>query len=186
MTETARIRWEPTQHGGFTGHVGTRAETGWLFQIWSAASVGGDWQLDSTLPGHFGQHSRADDPATLKADAEFLLSEFVSSLGAVFPEDEDEDDAIFDERPTGEAFEALYAPGRRVRFDHPDGGWDGDQQMAAALLTPGEVYTIAWSDIGFSKTRLGLAGVETRGQGFNSVLFEPVEDETAALAARED
>jgi len=49
--------------------------------------------------------------------------------------------------------------------------------MAAALLTPGEVYTIAWSDIGFSSSSLGLAGVEAYGQGFNSVLFEPVNDE---------
>lgn len=86
MTDTERIRWEPTQYGGFTGHVGTLADTNWLFQIWSAASVGGDWQLDSTLPGRFGQHSRADDPATLKADAEFMLEEFVSSLGASFPD----------------------------------------------------------------------------------------------------
>ena len=51
--------------------------------------------------------------------------------------------------------------------------------MAARLLTPGEVYTIEWSDVGSSSTRLRLAGIETRGQGFNSVLFEPVPDEPA-------
>lgn len=88
----------------------------------------------------------------------------------------------FDERPTGAAFEALYAPGRRVRFAHPDAGYPADQQMAAGLLTPGEVYVIEWSDIGFSSSRLALAGVESHGQGFNSVLFEPVDDQDTAPA----
>lgn len=87
MTEIKRIRWEPTECGGWTGHVGTRPETDWLFQIWSAAAVGGDWQLDSTLPGRFGQFSRADAPATLKAEAERWLEEFISSLGAIFPDE---------------------------------------------------------------------------------------------------
>jgi len=68
-------------------------------------------------------------------------------------------------------------PGRRVRFDYPHGGYPADQKMAAAFLTPGEVYVIAWSDVGFASTRLGLAGIETNGQGFNSVLFEPVEED---------
>ena len=86
-------------------------------------------------------------------------------------------------RPSGKAFEALYAPGRRVRFAHPDGGYPADQKMAAAFLTPGEVYTIAWSDIGFSSTRLGLAGIEDRRQGFNSMLFETVDDADPAPSA---
>jgi hypothetical protein len=81
--------------------------------------------------------------------------------------------------PTGAAFAALYAPGRRVRFDHPDYGYQADQEMAAKLLTPGEVYTIEWSDVGFTSTRIALAGVESHGQGFNSVLFETVDDEPA-------
>jgi hypothetical protein len=85
MTETTRIRWEPTKYGGWTGHVGTRAEESWLFQIWNAASVGGKWQLDSTLPGQF--HSTVSAaPDELKAEAERLLAGFVSSLGAFFPE----------------------------------------------------------------------------------------------------
>ena len=91
-------------------------------------------------------------------------------------------------RPSGKAFEALYAPGRRVRFAHPDGGYPGDGEQAAALLAVGEVYVIDWSDIGFSKTRISLAGIDSHGQGFNSVLFEPVDDEAAPMAAptRED
>lgn len=102
----------------------------------------------------------------------------VSSLGAVFPEEEYEFEEFDEAR-----FRAQYAPGRRVRFTHPDNGYEGDQRMAAAHLTPGEVYTIAWSSIGQSSTLLGLAEVETHGQGFNSVLFEPADDEEAAVTA---
>jgi hypothetical protein len=89
--------------------------------------------------------------------------------GTVFAEVEDE-----------ETFRAQFEPGRRVRFEHPDRGHDIDQETAAALLTPGEVYTIEWSAVGQSSSRLGLAGVDAHGQGFNSVLFEPV-DELAAI-----
>jgi len=79
--------------------------------------------------------------------------------------------------PVGAEFEALYAPGRRVRFAHTDCGWPGEADTATAHLTLGEVYTIAWSDIGFAKSRLGLEGVTgDGGQGFNSVFFEPVPD----------
>ena len=152
MTGTGRIRWEPTGYGGWTGHVGTRPETDWLFQIWSAASVGGDWQLDSTLPGHFGQTSRADDPATLKADAEFLLAEFVSSLGATFGEDACEFPHE-DDMP----LEVRFAAGTRVRFAHPDAGYPGEAEVAMKALTPGRVYTIAWADISQSRTDLNLA-----------------------------
>jgi hypothetical protein len=83
---TDRIRWEPTGRGGFTGHVGTLAGERWLFQIWNATSVGGVWQLDSALPGGFKGATGADDPDDLKAEAECLLAEFVSSLGAIFPD----------------------------------------------------------------------------------------------------
>ena len=84
MTETKRIRWEPTGHVGWTGHVGTLAD--WPFQIWDAASVGGGWQLDSSLPGHWRRTgTTSTDPDELKAEAERWLEEFVTSLGAVFP-----------------------------------------------------------------------------------------------------
>jgi hypothetical protein len=85
-TATKRIRWEPTGRGGFTGHVGTLSEESWLFQIWNATSVGGAWQLDSALPGGFNGATGADDPDDLKVEAECLLAEFVSSLGAIFPD----------------------------------------------------------------------------------------------------
>lgn len=80
--------------------------------------------------------------------------------------------------------EVIFAPGRRVRFAHPGNGYPADGEQAARLLTAGEIYVIDWSDIGFSKTRISLAGVDSHGQGFNSVLFEPVasEDVTDAEA----
>jgi hypothetical protein len=57
--------------------------------------------------------------------------------------------------------------------------------MAARFLTPGEVYVIEQADIGSASTRLLLAGIDTHGQGFNSVLFEPVDDQETAVAAAE-
>lgn len=80
---TARIRWESTKYGGFTGRAGTLEP--FLFQIWKTGS--GRWQLDSMLPGQFGWHLYSDDaPDALKQGAEAWLEEFVTSLGTVFPD----------------------------------------------------------------------------------------------------
>ena len=176
MTETtARIRWEPTKYGGWTGHVGTI--DGFVFQVWKPAPLGEEpWRLESNLPGDFGRITVNADPDWLKAEAERWLGEFVTSLGASFEAEDDDDSAEWDDMEYEEAFRARNAPGRRVRYTHPDHGYPADQKMAADLLTPGGIYVIAWSDIGFSSTRLGLAGIESRGQGFNSVLFESVDD----------
>ena len=81
MSETKRIRWEPTEHGGFTGHVGTLEE--WAFQIYKPDSEGQQWLLTA---GNL-RSRQADDPAALKAEAEHWLEGFVSSLGAVFPDE---------------------------------------------------------------------------------------------------
>jgi hypothetical protein len=81
-----RIRWEPTGYGGWTGHVGTLADQHWLFQIWSAESVGGVWQLDSTLPGDFRRFATSSNPDELRAEAEERLARFTASIGAIFPE----------------------------------------------------------------------------------------------------
>jgi hypothetical protein len=87
MTETTtRIRWEPTEHGGFIGHVGTLDP--WVLQIWRPDDSG-VLRLDSTLPGQFGCHVENTDPKPLKAEAERWLEEFVASLGAVFPNETD-------------------------------------------------------------------------------------------------
>ena len=183
MTET-RIRWEDDGNDGFSGYAGT-LETR-LFEVWQSPCDGGnyvlgEWLLTTALPVTCNRTPHSRDPDELKAEAERWLAGFVASLGAVFLEDDDS--AEWDDMEDEEAFRARYAPGRRVRFARPDGGYPADQKMAASFLTPGEVYTIAWSDIGFSSTRLGLAGIEDRGQGFNSMLFETVDDADPAPSA---
>lgn len=81
---SARIRWEPTKHGGWTGHVGTIK--GFVFQVWKPTHPEAEpYRLQSGLPGYFGRFKDSASPDELKAEAERWLSEFVSSLGAVFP-----------------------------------------------------------------------------------------------------
>ena len=84
MTET-RIRWSD-EPGETLGHVGTFGRP--VFRIWPPDEEG-DRILLVYLAGD-GQHMYHDDTAhaleALKTKAEGLLSEFVSSLGAVFPE----------------------------------------------------------------------------------------------------
>jgi hypothetical protein len=173
MTETKRIRWTDALDGEALGYVGGLDRP--AFRLWPPDEEG-DRVLLVYLAGS-AQHMYHDDSedslTTLKAKAELLLEEFVSSLGAVFP-----DQAYDFGTPGDRPVEVLFAPGRRVRFEHPENGYPGDGEQAAKCLTRGEVYVIAWSDIGFANTRLGLVGVTgDRGQGFNSVLFEPVDDE---------
>ena len=180
MAETiTRIRWHHDGTEGFVGTVGSR-----VFALWPPEGDDGEWLLTAALTGMEGER-RYGTPDELKAEAERWLERFVSSLGAVFP---DEPGTMFADVTDGEAYEeafrARHAPGRRVRFARPDAGYPADQEMAAGLLTPGEVYVIAWSDSGFSSSSLGLAGIES-GPGFNSVLFEPVDDETPAPMAGE-
>jgi len=166
-----RIRWEDggSEMIALCGHVGGLSAT--VFRILRPWSTFEHWAVSCTLAGS-GPVRRGNGPEELKAQAERWLEEFVSSLGASFPGDPfefDDDD--------GEPLEALYAPGRRVRFTRPGNGYPGEGEAASALLTLGGVYTIAWSDIGFAKSRLGLAGISgDHGQGFNSVLFEPVPE----------
>jgi hypothetical protein len=84
MTETtARIRWEPTKYGGWTGHVGTLEP--WPFRIHKPVLAGQRWMLTATLPGALDD-VRAGTPDDLKAEAEGWLAGFVSSIGAVFPD----------------------------------------------------------------------------------------------------
>jgi hypothetical protein len=87
MTET-RIRWEPNGHSGFLGYAGTLTDSDWLFQVWRLDAVTGTWRLSSSLAGQFAWDLDHDGPDELKATAERWLEEFVSSLGAVFPEPE--------------------------------------------------------------------------------------------------
>ena len=120
------------------------------------------------------------DTDKLRAEAERWLAEFAGSLGAVFPDDEDE---FSDE--DDEWLEVTWAAGRRVRFAHPDAGYPGEAEEAMKALTPGEVYTIAWADIGQSRTDLNLARDRKSVGRFNSVFFEPADDEAASTAGED-
>lgn len=86
MTETKRIRWEPTGNGGFEGYVGTLEAC--AFVIWKYNADAAWWTLTGQMVA-MRTCPHGDDPEPLKAEAERWLEEFVSSLGAVFPEDEE-------------------------------------------------------------------------------------------------
>ena len=188
---TERIRWERNDDGSSVtaaheGYAGTISEP--LFFIFEPDDRDPWWILTSSLPGLPGagraeRRAHGADTDKLRAEAERWLAEFAGSLGAVFPDDEDE---FSDE--DDEWLEVTWAAGRRVRFAHPDAGWPGEAEEAAKALTPGEVYTIAWADIGQSRTDLNLARDRKSVGRFNSVFFEPADDAAAPMAAptRED
>jgi hypothetical protein len=83
---TGRIHWDESRYRGWYGSVGPYRQ---LFSItWSArlrAAPG--WVMKSTLPGLEGRKGASGDDAVLKVKAEEWLAEFVTSLGAVFPEE---------------------------------------------------------------------------------------------------
>lgn len=72
-----------------------------------------------------------------------------------------------------EPLKVKYAPGRKVRYAHPDSGYPGDRMDAARELALGHVYTITHCDIGQACTWLTLAGVRST---HNSVLFDVVPE----------
>jgi hypothetical protein len=163
-----RIRWDGADDGEATGYVGS---LGWpVFRIWPPDDKG-DCLLFVYLAGHQLDLWHGATVDGQKAAAERLLEEFVSSLGAVFPAE------AFEFPGDDELPEVKFAAGTRVRFAHPDAGYPGEADDAMKALVPGMVYTVAWADIGQSRTDLNLA-VRGRALGrFNSVLFEPVDDE---------
>jgi hypothetical protein len=165
---TARIRWELTEYGSFTGYAGPES---WLFQIWKPDRNGTMWALDSELPGQQQRHLRSDGPDApeeLKADAEHWLEEHVSLLGASFPAEPG--DPFANIPGTGHDLDD-FAEGCRVRYSYPGNGYLSGREEAAELLTEGEVYTVTQRMAGTSVTYLELQGVEGH---FNSVMFEPV------------
>lgn len=89
---TNRIRWQETRPGTSLGYVGTLEP--WAFQVWQSREdyddvVLGEWVLSIQLPGALRERlPHGNDPEALKAEAERWLERFVSSLGAVFPEEE--------------------------------------------------------------------------------------------------
>lgn len=78
-----RIHWEPAGYGAFAGHVGTTKDR--LFMI-RKPDHRPAWRLSSPLPGLSGAEATSAGPDALKREAERWLEEFVTSLGAVFPE----------------------------------------------------------------------------------------------------
>lgn len=90
MTETSRIRWEDKTPGNSDvynvasiGYVGTRPES--AFIIYTPDELHADWLLSVRLtPG--SQFFYAASRDELKDRAGRWLAEFVSSLGAIFPD----------------------------------------------------------------------------------------------------
>ena len=83
-----RIRWKQGRYSNFGGHnwlgyVGTHKL--WAFQVWTGVGHEDGWQLIAQLPG-LDERPESADPDELKARAEDLLTEFVHSLGAIFPD----------------------------------------------------------------------------------------------------
>jgi hypothetical protein len=121
-----RIRWEPNGDGNVLfGYVGTLG--GIAFRIWAPDDTHDDWLLSDRLTAlnGGGRFIRADDPATLKTDAEFILSGFVSSLGAVFPAEAaadlraraDEMEGYCDGEAEGRHDRSMFATGLRRAAD---------------------------------------------------------------------
>ncbi len=187
---TERIRWTAVECGtvaSWFGYAGS-AEPALFSILHPVASKPGrhrydEWALCATFPGaesearYAGSREPEAAVAELKAEAERWLEEFASSLGAVFPAD------AYEFPEDDELLEVKFAAGTRVRFAHPDAGYPGEAEEAMKVLTPGRVYTIAWADIGQSRTDLNLADKGKSLGRFNSVLFEPVDDEVAASPA---
>src|ERR1035441_8478042 len=90
---TERIRWSDDGTEGYAGTAGQR-----IFTLYPPQD-GGEWMMAAALPGFNGRIKYRDTLEELHPDAEQWLAEFISSLGAIFP------DATADEpsRPRGVA-----------------------------------------------------------------------------------
>jgi hypothetical protein len=83
---TDKITWERSTgvgRSGWTGTVGGRR----LFTIEVSVTRGVGWQLRSTLPyGLVPEKATGQDEAVIKEYAERVLTRFVRSLGAAWPD----------------------------------------------------------------------------------------------------
>jgi hypothetical protein len=73
-----------------------------------------------------------------------------------------------------------------ARFAHPDGGYEGDQRLAAEHLTPGKVYVVSRLEVGRSSSSLFLDIPDGPTFGFNTVMFEPADADDVDGAIRWD
>lgn len=63
--------------------------------------------------------------------------------------------------------------GSRVIFKYPTNGYKAHQELAQKHLTEGEVYTVVYTDVSQSSTRVLFE--EVPNVWFNSVLFEDAQ-----------
>jgi hypothetical protein len=148
VSETTRIRWHETPFGIIFGHVGTLEPP--LFSIWKPLQASGEWVLTTELLGMDFRRIHKAGPEELKPEAELMLADFVSSLGAlwarwgVFVRDAD-DDGEWTERhrwgngklmtlPDQEAAEKRAAETRDL---HPE--WEVEARQTAEPL-PGDFH----------------------------------------------
>lgn len=80
-----RIRWQDAEHNNIVGYVGTIDDR--VFKLQHPVLAGQRWVLTTDLPGWLNEVV-GGTPGELKARAEQALEEFVSSLGAIFPDPE--------------------------------------------------------------------------------------------------
>ena len=79
-----RIRWHHERDDRLIGCTGTLDPH--VFVLLGPRFKGDEWVLMSRLPGQESVTRYAASPEALKPEAERLLAQFVTSLGAVFPE----------------------------------------------------------------------------------------------------
>ena len=85
MSEAAaRIRWEPNGDDRLIGYVGTYPDSAFL--IYAPSQYQLQWLLSCRIPCPGNQLSYENSEGEAKARAETRLEEFVTSLGAVYPE----------------------------------------------------------------------------------------------------
>lgn len=137
---TPRIRWygHPADRDpAFAGSVGTVDPS--VFQIYAPDRFAPQWILTTSLTGMEDKRSFADTPDALKADAERWLSEFISSLGAIFGDDvaadlrsrADELEMMVDRRPGQERDNLLFSAGLKRAADLIE---HGDQPMVGIAV----------------------------------------------------
>lgn len=142
MTGT-RIRWEDPPGDSFAtaaGYVG-QIETD-LFRIFPPDTLDPEWALNSSLPGYIGsKRGSADGPDELKALAEVWLEEFVSSLGAVFPEGEPR--AVFGPwTAKTHSAHSIRPPAPRWHDGWAEVGRDGDGNLLLEYKPTGGHYKV--------------------------------------------
>lgn len=84
---TDHIRWSNDSGGRIIGRVGTLDLARFVISAPLPGQRHGEWLLISRLPGQESVTVYDDYPESLTERAEELVAEFVSSLGAVFPDE---------------------------------------------------------------------------------------------------